>query len=114
MSVGSSLQRIVSSTPFQKSTRLRELSGGRGADPARQCPRVNRTTHRQRAVHKPSDYSPLEDSSRWVHVRPVTLNFAEYFNEEGRNEPVILEIPKACPRSFGRFGKLTPPRSYGI
>jgi len=44
--------------------------------------------------HKPSDYSPLEDSSVRVHVRQLRLKLHEYFNEDGRNEPIILEIPK--------------------
>ena len=73
-------------------------------------PRVNRTTHRQRAVYKPSNYSPLEDSSVRVHVRQLRLKLHEYFNEEGRNEPVILEIPKGSYAPVFRwFGKLTPP-----
>ncbi len=44
--------------------------------------------------HKPSDYSPLEDSSVRVHARQLRLKLHEYFNEEGRNEPLILDIPK--------------------
>ena len=44
--------------------------------------------------HKPSDYSPLEDSSVRVHVRQLRLKLHEYFNEEGRNESLILDIPK--------------------
>jgi hypothetical protein len=44
--------------------------------------------------HKPSDYSPLEDSSVRVHARQLRLKLHEYFNEEGRNEALILDIPK--------------------
>jgi hypothetical protein len=44
--------------------------------------------------HKPSDYSPLEDSSVRVQVRQLRLKLHEYFNEEGRSEPLILDIPK--------------------
>jgi hypothetical protein len=89
------VQRIVSSTPFQKSTRLRELlqyiaeqtMNGNAHDLTEQ--------HIGNALfHKPSDYSPLEDSSVRVHVRQLRLKLHEYFNEEGRNEPIILEIPK--------------------
>jgi len=49
--------------------------------------------------HKPSDYSPLEDSSVRVHVRQLRLKLHEYFNEDGRNEPIILEIPKGLVRA---------------
>src|SRR6202158_3247762 len=89
------VQRTVSSPPFQKSTRLRDLL---------QC--VTEQTIHGKAhelteqhignalFHKPSDYSPLEDSSVRVHARQLRLKLHEYFNEEGRNEPLILDIPK--------------------
>src|SRR3981189_3462878 len=89
------VQRIVSSPHFQKSTRLRELLQyiveqtlhGNAHDLTEQ--------HIGNALfHKPSDYSPLEDSSVRVHVRQLRLKLHEYFNEEGRNEPIVLEIPR--------------------
>src|SRR6266404_6911069 len=91
------VQRIVSSPHFQKSTRLRELLQyiveqtlhGNAHDLTEQ--------HIGNALfHKPSDYSPLEDSSVRVHVRQLRLKLHEYFNEDGRNEPTILEIPKGA------------------
>ncbi len=89
------VQRILSSAPFQKSTRLRELL----QYVAEQTMLGNAhelTEHHigSALFHKPSDYSPLEDSSVRVHVRQLRLKLHEYFDEEGRNEPVILEIPK--------------------
>jgi hypothetical protein len=89
------VQRIVSSPHFQKSTRLRELLQyiveqtlhGNAHDLTEQ--------HIGNALfHKPSDYSPLEDSSVRVHVRQLRLKLHEYFNGDGRNEPIVLEIPK--------------------
>src|ERR1700737_5559609 len=89
------VQRIVASPPFQKSTRLRDLLQyvteqtihGHAHDLTEQ--------HIGNALfHKPSDYSPLEDSSVRVHARQLRLNIHEYFNEEGHNEPLILDIPK--------------------
>jgi len=44
--------------------------------------------------HKPAGYSPLDDSSVRVHVRQLRLKLHEYFDQEGRNETLILEIPK--------------------
>lgn len=44
--------------------------------------------------HKPSGYSPLEDSSVRVHARQLRLKLHEYFNEDGRNETMVVEIPK--------------------
>src|SRR5207245_3238979 len=43
---------------------------------------------------KPSGYSSLEDSSVRVHARQLRLKLHEYFDEEGRNEPLILSVPK--------------------
>src|SRR5260370_7428079 len=36
----------------------------------------------------------MEDSSVRVPARQLRLKLHEYFNEEGRNEPLILDIPK--------------------
>src|SRR6266446_8697802 len=104
------VQRIVSSPPFQKSTRLRDLLQfiteqtihGNAHDLTEQ--------HIGNALfHKPSDYSPLEDSSVRVHVRQLRLKLHEYFNEDGRNEPTILEIPKgAYAPVFRAVHKLDP------
>jgi hypothetical protein len=60
--------------------------------------------------HKPSDYSPLEDSSVRVHARQLRLKLHEYFNEEGRNEPLILDIPKGSYAPIFR----TPPKTADL
>jgi hypothetical protein len=89
------VQRIVSSPPFQKSTRLRELLEYitertiHGHSHALTEQHIGNTL-----FHKPSGYSSLEDSSVRVHARQLRLKLHEYFDEEGRNEPVILSIPK--------------------
>jgi hypothetical protein len=89
------VQRIVSSTPFQKSTRLRELLQYIAEQTLHGNAHKLTEQHIGNTLfHKPSDYTPLEDSSVRVHVRQLRLKLHEYFNEEGRNEPVILEIPK--------------------
>jgi hypothetical protein len=91
------VQRIISSPPFQKGTRLRDLLQyvteqtirGRAHDLTEQ--------HIGNALfHKPSNYSPLEDSSVRVHARQLRLKLHEYFNEDGREESLILEIPKGA------------------
>jgi len=89
------VQRIVSSAPFQKSTRLRELLQYIAQESLRGNAHELTEQHIGNALfHKPSDYSPLEDSSVRVHVRQLRLKLHEYFNEDGRSEPVILEIPR--------------------
>src|SRR6266567_4831499 len=89
------VQRIVCSAPFQKSTRLRELLQYIVEQTMHGNAHELTEQHIGNALfHKPSDYSPLEDSSVRVHVRQLRLKLHEYFNEDGRNEPVILDIPK--------------------
>ncbi|HXJ14452.1 MAG TPA: hypothetical protein VNH19_19410 [Candidatus Limnocylindrales bacterium] len=89
------VQRIVSSPHFQKSTRLRELLQYIAEQTLHGNAHELTEQHIGNALfHKPSDYSPLEDSSVRVHVRQLRLKLHEYFNEDGRNEPVVLEIPK--------------------
>ena len=89
------VQRIVSSPPFQKSTRLRDLLQFVTEQTIHGNAHELTEQHIGNALfHKPSDYRPLEDSSVRVHARQLRLKLHEYFNEEGRNEPLILDIPK--------------------
>lgn len=89
------VQRIVSSPPFQKSTRLRDLLEHLAERTIHG--HAHELTEQQignSLFHKPSGYSSLEDSSVRVHARQLRLKLHEYFDEEGRNEPLILSIPK--------------------
>src|ERR1700681_108033 len=93
------VQRIISSPPFQKGTRLRDL-----------LQYVTEQHIGNALFHKPSDYSPLEDSSVRVHARQLRLKLHEYFNEDGRDESLILEIPKgAYAPAFRTVAKTLPP-----
>src|SRR5260370_17091067 len=89
------VQRIVSSPPLQKSKRVRDLLEFITEQTIHGKAHELTEQHIGNALfHKPSDYSPLEDSSVRVHARQLRLKLHEYFNEEGRNEPLILDIPK--------------------
>lgn len=91
------IERIISSTSFQKSARLRDLL----------CFLAERTLHGQHqdlsehrigsaVFGKPQDYSVVEDSSVRVHARQLRLKLHEYFDGEGRGETCIVEIPKGA------------------
>src|ERR1700732_2618513 len=105
------VQRIVSSPPFQKSTRLRDLLHFITEQTIHGKAHELTEQHIGNALfHKPSDYSPLEDSSVRVHVRQLRLKLHEYFHEDGRNESLILDIPKgAYAPVFRRVPKALPP-----
>lgn len=89
------VQRIVCSSPFQKSARLRDLLQYLALRTIHGHAHELTEQHIGSALfHKPSDYSPLEDSSVRVHVRQLRLKLHEYFDGEGRGQALILEIPK--------------------
>lgn len=89
------VQKIVSSPPFQKSARLRELLEYVTERTIHGHAHELTEQHIGNALfHKPSGYSSLEDSSVRVHIRQLRLKLHEYFDEEGRDEPLILTIPK--------------------
>jgi hypothetical protein len=89
------IERILSTGPFQKSGRLRELLPhltertlhGYGQELTEQNIGIA-------VFGKPAHYSPTEDSSVRVHARQLRLKLHEYFDGEGRNEDMIVEIPK--------------------
>src|SRR5215469_2940793 len=89
------VQRIVSSPPFQKSARLRELLEYITERTIHGHAHELTEQHIGNALfHKATGYDPLEDSSVRVHVRQLRLKLHEYFDEEGRGETLILTIPK--------------------
>lgn len=106
------IERIVSTVPFQKSPRLREL--------LRYL--ANRSIHGHSAeltehhigsaiFGKPRDYSPVEDSSVRVQVRQLRLKLHEYFDGEGRDESWTVEIPKGGYTPVFRHVQSSPPPS---
>jgi hypothetical protein len=91
------VQRILASSPFQKSGRLRDLLQYITEQTIRGCAHELTEQHIGEALfHKPAGYSPLEDSSVRVHARQLRLKLHEYFDGVGRDEPLIIEIPKGA------------------
>ena len=89
------VERIVATEPFRKSARFRDLLRYLVDKAVAGHPEDLTETRIGRAVfHKASDYSPTEDSTVRVHVRQLRLKLHEYFDVAGREEPIILEIPK--------------------
>src|ERR1700686_662649 len=103
------VKRIVTRPPFQKSIRLRDLLQFITEQTIHGNAHELTEQHIGNALfHKPSDYRPLEDSSVRVHVRQLRLKLHEYFNEDGRNEPLILDIPKGSYAPVFRTALRTP------
>src|SRR5437870_9636348 len=64
--------------------------------------------------HKPSGYSPLEDSSVRVHARQLRLKLHEYFDGVGRDESLVVEIPKGTYAPVFRVAKGTDSSSVSV
>jgi hypothetical protein len=91
------VQRIVSSPPFHKSGRLRDLLLYITEQTIRGSAHELTEQHIGEAVfHKATGYSPLEDSSVRVHARQLRLKLHEYFDGAGREEALVVEIPKGA------------------
>lgn len=91
------VQRIVASPAFQKSGRLRDLLQYITEQTIRGYAHELTEQHIGEAVfHKPAGYSPLDDSSVRVHARQLRLKLHEYFDGVGREESLVIEIPKGA------------------
>src|SRR5579859_7586912 len=100
------VQRIVSSPPFQKSGRLRDLLQYLAEQAIRGCAHELTEQHiGETLFHKPAGYTPLEDSSVRVHVRQLRLKLHEYFDGVGREEKLIVEIPRGSYAPIFRSAK---------
>ena len=91
------IERIAASSSFQKSARVKDLLRYMAERTLHGQPQ-DLSEHRigSAVFGKPEDYSVVEDSSVRVHVRQLRLKLHEYFDGEGREEPVIVEIPKGA------------------
>ncbi|HUB78400.1 MAG TPA: hypothetical protein VMB03_06370 [Bryobacteraceae bacterium] len=100
------LHRVAAAPRFQKSKRLRELLlylGDRGLqDPA--------YILREQEIGvdvfgRSADYDTSHDTLVRVQVSQLRKKLQEYFSEEGREEPVVIEIPK------GNYAPVFRPRA---
>src|SRR3984885_1806878 len=91
------IERIAASSSFQKSARVKDLLRYMAERTLHGQPQ-DLSEHRigSAVFGKPEDYSVVEDSSVRVHVRQLRLKLHEYFDGEGREESMIVEIPKGA------------------
>lgn len=103
------IERILATSPFQKSVRLPDLLRYMAERAIHGHPE-DLTEHRigSAVFGKPVSYSPTEDSSVRVHVRQLRLKLHEYFDCEGRNSEIVVEIPKGAYTPVFRTVKVAP------
>ena len=89
------IERILASAPFRKAGRLRDLMRYLGdLSILGQTSDLTEQRIGEAVFGKAAGYRPVEDSSVRVHMRQLRLKLHEYFDSDGREEPLIVEIPK--------------------
>jgi hypothetical protein len=89
------VHRLTSSRYFQRSPRLREFLIYVTERTLRD--RLEEVHEQQIGCHvygKPPDYNASEDNIVRVDARRLRKALADYFAEEGRDEPIVVRIPK--------------------
>ena len=89
------VERIAASQHLRSSARLREFLFYVADCAIRNAP--GETTEQQIGVHifhRSPGYNSSEDSIVRTHARLLRQKLAAYFAEEGRQEPLVVEIPK--------------------
>ena len=56
------------------------------------------------SFHKPGDYDPRLDSTVRIQIGRLRQKLAEYYREEGKDDQLIVDLPK------GRFSLICEPR----
>ena len=92
------IDRILESETFHSSTVLRRLLKFL-ADKAisGQADQLNEYSIGVDAFGKPPTYDPRQDASVRLHIGRIRQKLGEYYRNEGKDDPVVIELPK------GRF-----------
>src|SRR5262249_41251466 len=92
------IERILESETFHSSVVLRRLLKFL-ADKAfsGQADQLNEYSIGVDALGKPSSYDPRQDAIVRLHVGRIRQKLGEYYRNEGKDNPVVIELPK------GRF-----------
>lgn len=91
------LGRIVGSRAFARSARLREFLQFVGEKSLEgEAHAVTELEIAHRIFGRGEDFIPADDSVVRVSARQLRAKLKDYFDGEGRHEPVIIEIPKGA------------------
>jgi len=89
------VERLASGPAFGKSNRLRELflflCNRKATDPGAS---VREQEIGVEVFNRRPDYDTAEDPIVRVHVSQLRKRLEQYFASEGKNEPIVIEIPK--------------------
>lgn len=89
------IEQILQSEAFQKSTRLSDLLRYLAVQTlAKHKGRLTEQAIGRAVLGKSADYTPAEDSAVRVYVRQLRLRLHEFYDGPGRHEPLIVTLPK--------------------
>jgi hypothetical protein len=89
------IERVIASNQFRSSQRLREFLLYISECALKEAPES--ATEQQIGVHvfhRPPGYNSSEDSIVRTHARLLRQKLADFFANEGTEEPIIVEVPK--------------------
>ncbi|HVX67755.1 MAG TPA: hypothetical protein VHA11_14185 [Bryobacteraceae bacterium] len=99
------VQRVAASSPFQRTARLREfLLYVCERSLRNQLDEIREANIGNNVFGRGADYNPSEDNIVRVEARHLRKRLASYFAEEGKDEPIVITIPK------GSYAPLFLPR----
>jgi hypothetical protein len=89
------IERVISSSQFRSSLRLREFLLYIAECALKGTPEAATEQHiGVHVFHRAPGYNSSEDSIVRTHARLLRQRLAEYFSTEGAAEPTIIEVPK--------------------
>ena len=87
------LKKVLSSEEFHQSSRTKELLKYL-VDASEREDELNEMTIATEFFGKDSEFNPLDDATIRVNISKVRRRLRNYFFTEGKNEKVIIDIPK--------------------
>lgn len=88
------VQKILNSIAFQRSPRQRQLLSFLACEHFAGRSAISEQRIGHHVFGRPSGYSQVEDNIVRVAARQLRARLQLYFEDEGRHEPIVLEIPK--------------------
>lgn len=100
------VQRISSSAQFRRATKLRDfLTYVVEQTLKNQGDSLSEYQIGRSVFGRSEDYSPSEDNVVRAHARQLRVKLSEYFSSAGKDEPLVVEIPK------GSYAPVFSPRA---
>lgn len=103
------LERIASSAPLKRAARLQELLFYVGKRSLRDgCERIHEQEIGSKVFHRPDSYDTSADNIVRTNVSDLRKRIEAYFDSEGTNEKLLMEIPRGSYVPVFRYRSAEP------